>query len=99
MIRLTDRPDMIIDVYRARKTTIQQQIKRNSFYVKLMKKNSTNAASHQGLHGLLERKSIYVKLMKKNSTDTPKMKNGSFQIIRREESIRLKRCNISGGIK
>ena len=25
MVRLTDRPDMILDVYRGRKTTMQQQ--------------------------------------------------------------------------
>ena len=29
MVRLTDRPDMTIDVYRGRKTTIQQQHYRN----------------------------------------------------------------------
>ena len=27
MVRLTDRPDMTLDVYRGRKTTIQQQFK------------------------------------------------------------------------
>ena len=27
MVRLTDRPDMTLDVYRGRKTTIQQHIK------------------------------------------------------------------------
>ena len=26
MVRLTDRPDMTLDVYRGRKTTIQQQL-------------------------------------------------------------------------
>ena len=30
MVRLTDRPDMTLDVYRGRKTTIQQQQQRNS---------------------------------------------------------------------
>ena len=52
-------------------------------------------ASHQGLHCLLKRKSFYVKLMKKNQPDSPKMKNGLFQIIRMEESIQLKRVNFS----
>ena len=28
MVRLTDRPDMTLDVYRGRKTTIQQQQKK-----------------------------------------------------------------------
>ena len=27
VVRITDRPDMTLDVYRGRKTTIQQQIK------------------------------------------------------------------------
>ena len=30
VVRLTDRPDMTLDVYRGRKTTIQQQQQRNS---------------------------------------------------------------------
>ena len=30
MVRLTDRPDMTLDVYRGRKTTIQQQNENNS---------------------------------------------------------------------
>ena len=29
VVRLTDRPDMTIDVYRGRKTTTQQQMKQN----------------------------------------------------------------------
>ena len=29
MVRLTDRPDMTLDVYRGRKTTIQQQLQSN----------------------------------------------------------------------
>ena len=34
MVRLTDRPDMTLDVYRGRKTTIQQQ--QQYMYVKYM---------------------------------------------------------------
>ena len=30
VVRLTDRPDMTLDVYRGRKTTIQQQVTRNN---------------------------------------------------------------------
>ena len=30
VVRLTDRPDMTLDVYRGRKTTIQQQQQQNS---------------------------------------------------------------------
>ena len=29
VVRLTDRPDMTLDVYRGRKTTMQQQIQNN----------------------------------------------------------------------
>ena len=29
VVRLTDRPDMTLDVYRGRKTTIQQQLQKN----------------------------------------------------------------------
>ena len=32
LVRLTDRPDMTLDVYRARKTTIQQQKKTTVVY-------------------------------------------------------------------
>ena len=46
-----------------------------------------NASSDLGLHCLLKRKS--------NQPDIPKMKTGLFQIIRMEESIRLKRVNIT----
>ena len=35
MVRLTDRPDMTLDVYRGRKTTIQQQ-QQQYMYVKYM---------------------------------------------------------------
>ena len=40
MVRLTDRPDMTLDVYRGRKTTMQQQqhiIYRYTFYAKVKK--------------------------------------------------------------
>ena len=32
MVRLTDRPDMTLDVYRGRKTTMQQQQNPANFY-------------------------------------------------------------------
>ena len=32
VVRLTDRPDMTLDVYRGRKTTIQQQLSRTYFH-------------------------------------------------------------------
>ena len=36
VVRLTDRPDMTLDVYRGSKTTIQQQLEKNGvFHVKL----------------------------------------------------------------
>ena len=31
VVRLTDRPDMTLDVYRGRKTTMQQQVKQIKF--------------------------------------------------------------------
>ena len=34
VVRLTDRPDMTLDVYRGRKTTMQQQQQRLSFTLK-----------------------------------------------------------------
>ena len=33
MVRLTDRPDMTLDVYRGRKTTMQHQQQKNLLYV------------------------------------------------------------------
>ena len=33
VVRLTDRPDMTLDVYRGRKTTKQQQLQRNIFLI------------------------------------------------------------------
>ena len=33
VVRLTDRPDMTLDVYRGRKTTIQQQQQQQQLYV------------------------------------------------------------------
>ena len=33
VVRLTDRPDMTLDVYRGRKTTVQQHYPRNISYV------------------------------------------------------------------
>ena len=33
VVRLTDRPDMTLDVYRGRKTTMQQQQKSSCMYV------------------------------------------------------------------
>ena len=33
VVRLTDRPDMTLDVYRGRKTTMQQQQQQNQFVV------------------------------------------------------------------
>ena len=38
VVRLTDRPDMALDVYRGRKTTMQQQ-QQQSFGSSLMKSN------------------------------------------------------------
>ena len=36
MVRLTDRPDMTLDVYRGRKTTMQQQQQQNRKRLKLL---------------------------------------------------------------
>ena len=36
VVRLTDRPDMTLDVYRGRKTTIQQQQQQLKFYNKVL---------------------------------------------------------------
>ena len=33
VVRLTDRPDMTLDVYRGRKTTMQQQQQQQSIYM------------------------------------------------------------------
>ena len=33
VVRLTDRPDMTLDVYRGRKTTIQRRSKKNLFFI------------------------------------------------------------------
>ena len=38
VVRLTDRPDMTLDVYRGRKTTIQQQTGLNIFVLFLLEK-------------------------------------------------------------
>ena len=40
-VRLTDRPDMTLDVYRGRKTTIQQQ-QRKEMYKLYLKSSKTN---------------------------------------------------------
>ena len=37
MVRLTDRPDMTLDVYRGRKTTTQQQQQNFLLFVRLQK--------------------------------------------------------------
>ena len=39
VVRLTDRPDMTLDVYRGRKTTIQQQY--NNFVIRISKQEDT----------------------------------------------------------
>ena len=39
MVRLTDRPDMTLDVYRGRKTTIQQQLYRDIFSIVFLDDN------------------------------------------------------------
>ena len=36
VVRLTDRPDMTLDVYRGRKTTIQQQQRRVFFHCNML---------------------------------------------------------------
>ena len=41
MVRLTDRPDMTLDVYRGRKTTIQQQTTSNKLTSKAPKMEYT----------------------------------------------------------
>ena len=38
MVRLTDRPDMTLDVYRGRKTTMQQQQQKNHLANDALKK-------------------------------------------------------------
>ena len=43
VVRLTDRPDMTLDVYRGRKTTIQQQQQHN--YMKRHNYGKTNSIS------------------------------------------------------
>ena len=36
MVRLTDRPDMTLDVYRGRKTTMQQQQQLNAYLLAVL---------------------------------------------------------------
>ena len=45
VVRLTDRPDMILDVYRGRKTTIQQQ---QQLQIKLRFRGVTDADNATG---------------------------------------------------
>ena len=50
VVRLTDRPDMTLDVYRARKKTIQQQLKELNFQM-LHTKFQDNQSSVSGKEG------------------------------------------------
>ena len=36
VVRLTDRPDMTLDVYRGRKTTMQQQLETGIYFLKIL---------------------------------------------------------------
>ena len=45
MVRLTDRPDMTLDVYRGRKTTMQQQQQNLSFLIKFSYLSRSTAKS------------------------------------------------------
>ena len=48
MVRLTDRPDMTLDVYRGRKTTIQQQQLPRLSVVRLTDRSDMTLAVHRG---------------------------------------------------
>ena len=53
VVRLTDRPDMTLDVYRGRKTTMQQQQQPDPANSAEPVEMPQNAASDQALHCLL----------------------------------------------
>ena len=50
MVRLTDRPDMTLDVYRGRKTTIQQQQHIMMFKSNLSVQDSQSATNENGCY-------------------------------------------------
>ena len=51
VVRLTDRPDMTLDVYRGRKTTIQQQLKHRIILSNILRERKhTNADCFQLCH-------------------------------------------------
>ena len=50
MVRLTDRPDMPLDVYRGRKTTILQQL----FFIAIIKCSSRLVSGAMNRNGVLQ---------------------------------------------
>ena len=48
VVRLTDRPDMTLDVYRGRKTTIQQQQQPIHWHLLVSAEGATSRGAHQG---------------------------------------------------
>ena len=49
MVRLSDRPDMTLDVYRGRKTTIQQTKTKQTLDDKIVKLRLRNNSSQNGI--------------------------------------------------
>ena len=63
MVRLTDRPDMTLDVYRGRKTTMQQQQQQSSAAATtLYKPNDVSKCSIKGYRNMSEKYNLNTKL-------------------------------------
>ena len=55
VVRLNDSPDMTLDVYRGRKTTIQQQIHKNTLYDSSLEPSNLDSSSEASQHVFVEK--------------------------------------------